>query len=61
MRHFKVYLDRKIAGVAIEYETVEVEDTATEAEIEAACQDVLDVMIGNSTDSGWYELTGDEE
>lgn len=55
MRKFRVWLDKNVPGQSASYETVEMPDGSTDAECEAACRDVLDVMIGNELDTGWEE------
>lgn len=36
--------------------SVELPDTATDAECDKACGDVLDTMIANELDTGWNEI-----
>lgn len=37
------------------------ENGETDEEIEAACADHLDTLIGNNFDTGWSEIEGDDE
>lgn len=42
-------------------QVLEFSDGETEEEIEAACTDFLDTLIGNNFDTGWSELKEGEE
>lgn len=56
MRRFLVYLDKQVPGLDPSREVVEVPDNASDEEVDEACRDVLDTMIGNELDTGWVEL-----
>jgi hypothetical protein len=56
MRRFRVWLDKNLAGSEPTYETVEMPDSATDAECRSACAECLDTMISNDLDTGWEEL-----
>lgn len=51
MRKFDIWVEN-------DTETLEMPDTATDAECEAACRDILEVMLGN-IDSGFNEIKED--
>lgn len=56
MRKIKVYLETGFAGCRIE-EEIEVEDDATDAEVE----DLAREAIFDRIDWGWYEATDSDE
>ncbi len=41
--------------------TLEFSNGETDAQIEEACADVLDTLIGNNFDTGWNEVTEPED
>jgi hypothetical protein len=56
MRRFLVFLDKNLAGSEPSEETLEFDDDTPEEEIELACQECLDTMIGNEIHTGWEEI-----
>jgi hypothetical protein len=60
MRRFRVWLGKQIVGEGLAYEVVELPDTATDDECEAACRDCLDTMIGSLLDTGWEPIGPNE-
>lgn len=60
MKRYLVYLDKNVTGVDPDEEILEFKDEISEEEIEEACGDCLETLIGNNIDSGWVELTKDE-
>ena len=51
-RTFVVYLDRQVVGCDASEEEVTVE-AGEDADV--VCNDVLQEMLGNELDAGWYE------
>lgn len=51
-RTFVVYLDRQVVGCEASEEEVTVE---AGEDADAVCGDVLQTMISNELDTGWYE------
>lgn len=58
MRRFEVWADCQHAQNRNRdpKNVVEMPDDATDEECDAACQDLLDTLIGNNFDTGWNEL-----
>lgn len=56
MRRFEVWLDKCVPRCERSVVSVELPDTATDAECDKACGDVLDTMIANELDTGWNEI-----
>lgn len=54
-RTFVVYLDRQVVGCEASEEEVTVE---AGEDAEAVCAGVLDNLIANELDTGWYEKKG---
>jgi hypothetical protein len=58
MRKFLIYLDKQVMGEKPIEQTVEFDDDMTPEDIEEACADILNDMIGSNLDTGWHEVTG---
>ena len=56
MRRYLVYLDKNVVGIEPDEELLEFSATASDEDIEVACADALDTLIGNNLDTGWVEL-----
>jgi hypothetical protein len=56
MKRFEVWLDKRAVGHAPATWIVEVNDNATEEEIESACREALESLIENELDTGWREI-----